>query len=273
MSHKISADSAPAAPADALDLAHELADIAARETLPLFRRVTARNKNAGGFDPVTAADEQAEAAMRAAISRRFPHHGIIGEEQADHQARAEHTWILDPIDGTRGFLAGLPTWGTLIGLLHRNRPVFGLMSQPVVGERFFGDGRRAFRRGREGSEQRLHVKPCDSLENALLACTTPDMFSHEELPAFQRLRAGVRDARYGTDCYGYALLAAGCIDLVCEAGLKPFDILPLMPILQGAGAVVSDWQGRPVTGGGQVLASANAGLHDAALDLLQQGAA
>lgn len=254
------------------NLAHELAEIAAKETLGRFRNVDARNKGGAIFDPVTEADEMAEKAMRARIMEVFPDHSIIGEEYDAHNSGAEFTWVLDPIDGTRGFITGMPTWGTLIGLLHEGMPVFGLMSQPYVGERFFGDGKTAYWQKDGAPAKPIKARGGVALNEAYLACTTPDMFSADELSRFMQLHAGVRDARYGTDCYGYALLALGTVQLVCEAGLKPVDILPLMPILQGAGVIVTDWEGAPVKGGGQVIAAADEKLHAEALALIQKNA-
>ena len=254
------------------ELAHVLANIAQKETLGRYRSVDARNKGGSIFDPVTEADEEAEKAMRARIMEVFPNHAIIGEEYDDINAGAEFTWVLDPIDGTRGFITGMPTWGTLIGLLHEGKPVFGLMSQPYVGERFFGDGKTAYWQKDGAPAKPIRARGGMTLSEAYLACTTPDMFSIDELSRFMQLHGGVRDARYGTDCYGYALLALGTVQLVCEAGLKAVDILPLMPILQGAGVIVTDWEGAPVKGGGQVIAAADEALHAKALALIQKTA-
>jgi histidinol phosphatase-like enzyme (inositol monophosphatase family) len=247
----------------------ELADISGRAVLPFFRSaLTAQNKaQDGGFDPVTEADKAAESVMRYRIRNQFPDHGIIGEEFASHQENAEYVWILDPIDGTRAFLAGLPVWGTLIGLMHRGTPCFGMMSQPFIGERFWGDGGEARYQGPAGSRV-LQASRCTQLSEAILSATTPAMFSPTELSSFRKVEDKACLTRYGGDAYGYCLLAAGHIDLVIEADLKPCDILPLIPILTGAGAIVTTWDGQSPFKGGQILAAATPALHEQAIALL-----
>lgn len=223
------------------------------------------NKSKGRFDPVTAADREIEQFLRDKILRRYPEHGIIGEEHGSTLGN-NRTWVIDPIDGTRGFVAGLPTWGTLLGLLHEGRPLFGLMHQPVMRETFYADRKVAWlKQGRQS--RRLHTASTRRLVDAVVCATHPDMFTGAQKDAFARLVSSSRYSRFGTDCYGYCLLAAGAVDLVVEADLQPYDILPLIPLIESAGGVVSDWQGRPASGG-EVLAAANRRLHNAALEIL-----
>lgn len=250
---------------------HELADIAAAAVLPYFRAaLTIEDKGAAGrFDPVTAADKAAERAIREAILRRFPDHAIIGEEFGAQPGAAPYRWVIDPIDGTKAFICGLPTWGTLIGVYRGDEPILGLMNQPVVGDRFIGGaGSATLHRGDRA--QRLHTSGTSALSQANLFATSPDMFKPGvEAEAFARLSQQMRLTRYGVDCYAYCMLAAGFIDLVVEASLGFYDIAPLIPIVEAAGGVVSDWQGRPVRGGGRVIAAANTTLHGLALQFLQ----
>jgi myo-inositol-1(or 4)-monophosphatase len=248
----------------------ELAEIAGRVVLPYFRReLSVADKGAGRFDPVTVADREAESALRAAILARYPDHGILGEEHGEHRGDSEFRWVIDPIDGTRAFVCGVPTWGTLIALCEHDRPVLGLMSQPFIGECFVGGGAEAWLvRGAE--RRRLRARPAARLAESYLFATAPEMFDAErEWPAFQRVAARARLARFGIDCYAYCLLAAGHLDLVIEAGLGYYDIAPLVPIIEAAGGVVTDWEGAPVRGGGRVIAAATRALHAEALALLQ----
>ena len=248
----------------------ELAQVAARETLPRFRMPLAIDNKAGtgGFDPVTAADREAEAALRAAIGARFPQHGIQGEEVADKAGSSAWSWIIDPIDGTRSFMCGMPTWGTLVGLLEHGVPRYGMMSQPFVGDCFIGgDGRAELVTA--ACTTRLACRSGIDLEQANLFATTPDMFARgAESEAFAALSARARLTRFGADCYGYCLLAAGYVDLVVEANLGYYDIAPLIPIIECAGGVVSDWEGRPLRGGGRAVAAGSMALHTAALAVL-----
>ena len=248
-----------------LDLARALAQAAGAAILPHFRKsVAIENKRTDGLlDPVTIADRAAEAAMRRMIASARAQDGIIGEEYGAERQDAEHVWVLDPIDGTRGFVMGLPVWGVLIGLLHRGRPVLGVMHQPFVGETFLGS-RAGARVIRDGRSVPLRVRACAGIEDAALATTAPELFSAQEAPAFEALRQRARLVRYGTDCYAYALLAGGHIDLVVEAGLQLYDIAALVPIVEGAGGRITDWRGEP-PGSGRIVASGDARLHDAAL--------
>jgi histidinol phosphatase-like enzyme (inositol monophosphatase family) len=245
-----------------------LADAAGAAILPYFRtRMDIENKLHGTFDPVTAADRAAELAMRALIGEAYPDHGILGEEFGDVALGAEHVWVLDPIDGTRAFISGLPVWGTLIGLKQNGRPIAGMMAQPFTGERYFGDGQSATYRG-PGGDAPLTTRPCASLEEATLFTTSPNIFSGEDRPGYDRVERSVRLARYGCDCYAYCMVAAGHVDLVVEAGLKPFDIVALIPVIEGAGGVVTSWDGGNPCNGGRIIASGDPRLHEKALKLL-----
>lgn len=255
----------------AVDLARFMEDLATRSgqaILPFFRaHFGLDDKSRGGapFDPVTEADRAAEVVLRNMIREAFPTHGILGEEFGSERLDAECVWVLDPIDGTRAFIAGLPTWGTLIGLTHNGSAVRGLMHQPFLGERFVGDGATATLRGPRG-DRTLRTRRCGTLGEAILATTDPRLFeAGEEAERYRAVEAKVRLARYGTDCYAYCMLAAGQIDLVVEAGLKPYDIVALIPIVEGAGGVVTAWDGGTATEGGRIVAAGDPRLHEAAL--------
>jgi histidinol phosphatase-like enzyme (inositol monophosphatase family) len=208
--------------------------------------------------------------MRAILKRSAPNHGIAGEELDDHAGSEPYTWILDPIDGTRAYMSGLPVWGTLIGLVNQGTPIIGVMDQPFTGERFTGstNGSHLHRSGRP---TRLKTRATTTLANAILSATGPELFkSRDEKAAFTRLEDAVKLRRFGYDCYAYAMVAAGHMDLVVEAGLKAVDIAPLIPIIEGAGGIVTSWDGTSAVKGGNVVAAANATLHRAALDLINR---
>lgn len=254
----------------------ELAEAASEAILPHFRTQMAitdkyEDKADGGIvsdiDPVTVADRNAEAAMRRLIEQRFPDHGIIGEEYGDDRPEAEHVWVLDPIDGTRAFICGLPLWGVLIGLRHHNTPVLGMVAQPHIGERFAGTGDAAWLT-RAGRKTPLRIRECTGIAQATLSTTGPNMFSGEDLARFQAVAAECRLLRYGYDCYAYAMLAMGFIDCVVESSLKPFDIEPIIPIILGAGGIVTDWQGNPTPGNVQVIAAGDQRVIDEVAALL-----
>lgn len=246
-----------------------LAQMSGEAILPFFRtRLTVQDKNATGvFDPVTEADRAAETVIRRRIKETFPSHGILGEEFEDENLDAEYVWVLDPIDGTRSFICGLPVWGTLIGLMRDNHPVMGLMHQPYTGEMFIGDGAQAYVKGPRGKRE-LQVRLCETLASAHLMTTDPRLFKGAEHEGYQRVEKAVKLARYGADCYAYAMLAAGQVDLVIETGLQPYDIVALIPIIEGAGGIVTNWDGKPARAGGQIIAAATPALHKAALELL-----
>ncbi|HVY56765.1 MAG TPA: histidinol-phosphatase [Xanthobacteraceae bacterium] len=247
----------------------ELATVSADAILPFFRTsITVEDKSKGGvFDPVTAADRAAEAAMRTLIRRTFPDHGIIGEEYGNERTDAEYVWVLDPIDGTKSFIAGMTAWGTLIGLMRLGEPVFGLVHQPFMRERFSGDGGAARYRGPAGDRD-LIVRPCAGLEHAVLFTTSPRLMNEADRAAFARVEESVLLSRYGGDCYAYCMLAAGHIDLVIETEIKPHDIVALVPIITGAGGVITTWEGGPVEAGGRIIAAGDARVHAAARKIL-----
>ncbi len=252
-----------------LTTAHRLADQAGAVILPHFR--TAQkidHKGAGAFDPVTAADRDAESAIRKTLAAAYPAHGILGEEFGSLRADAEYCWVIDPIDGTRAFILGLPLWGTLIGLTRSGLPLLGLMDQPFTHERFWSGETESFFR-HAGATRPMRTRPCARLGDALLATTSTDFFTTEdEHRRFDALSRAVRLRRFGGDCYNYCLLALGHIDLVVEAGLKPYDILPLIPIIERAGGVVSSWDGSDPRGGGRIFAAGDPRLYDAAVKVL-----
>ena len=229
----------------------ELAAVSGETIRPFFRTALGvENKSrSGGFDPVTAADRAAEAAMRALIKRTFPEHGILGEEFDAERPDAEYVWVLDPIDGTKSFICGLPAWGTLIALTRRGEPIYGMMHQPFTREHFSGDGSAASYRGPAG-DRALQARVCAELEDAVLLTTSPLLMSDADRHAFGRVEQAVRLSRYGGDCYAYCMLAAGHVDLVIETELKPYDVLPLIPIIEGSGGIITTWDnGRPLAGG------------------------
>jgi len=251
--------------------AHELAEASRGVIAPLFRRAAADDKSGGGaFDPVTEADRGAERKLREMIGTAYPDHGIVGEEYGAHRPEAEHCWVIDPIDGTRAFIAGLPVWGTLIGLMSQGRPLVGVMDQPFTRERFWSDGAGAFYRHGDAQVERMTASGCARLEDAVLACTTPEMFrTDNEQAGFAAIQACARLTRFGGDCYNYCMLAMGLIDIVVEAQLKSFDIVALTPIIEAAGGRVTTWEGGPPSAGGRIVAAANPALHAAALAALR----
>jgi myo-inositol-1(or 4)-monophosphatase len=246
-----------------------LATVSGEIILPYFRTaLSVDDKSRGGaFDPVTVADRGAEQAMRALIREHFPLHGIVGEEFGTEQGDADYVWFLDPIDGTKSFISGMPAWGTLIALTHRGTPVLGMVHQPFVRERFSGDGAGAHYRGPAG-ERALMVRDCATLADAVLYTTSPLLMQAEDRKRFERVEAMARLSRYGGDCYAYCMLAAGQVDLVIETGLKPHDIVPLMPIIAGAGGIMTTWEGGPANAGGRIIAAGDARVHAEAMKVL-----
>ncbi|MYD43192.1 MAG: histidinol-phosphatase [Gammaproteobacteria bacterium] len=235
-------------------------------TLRWFRQaVVVHNKEAdGSFDPVTAADRACERLIRSRIRAQYPNHAIRGEEFGD-EGLHEWTWIVDPIDGTRAFMSGFLHWGVLLGLLRNGEPYLGVMVQPFTGEIFVGDGSSATYL-RHGESRTLSTRKSAVLADALFATTDPRLFAtlHDQ-SLLQRIEARVRLTRYGCDCYQYALVALGELDLVVENQLKPWDILPLVPIVRGAGGVVTNWQGLADLTSGEAIAAANPILHEQVL--------
>ncbi|HEY5106700.1 MAG TPA: histidinol-phosphatase [Caulobacteraceae bacterium] len=253
----------------------ELNRASAAVILPLFRSDNGLQDKGGpgAYDPVTAADKGAEAAIRQVVGERHPDHGVIGEEYGEDRPDAEFVWVLDPIDGTRAFIAGLPVWTTLIGLRFQGAPILGSIGQPYVGELFIGQasGSRLINRG---NTQPLAVRTSVALSNAIIATTDPSAgFRGAERDAWRQLRLAARLARLGCDAYAYAMVAAGLIDLVVEAGLKAWDIEAAIPVIEGAGGLVTDWRGEPVgRHGGQVAIAGDRSLLSEALALLAPAA-
>jgi histidinol phosphatase-like enzyme (inositol monophosphatase family) len=246
-----------------------LAESAKIETLPRFRSsLDVVNKEAGGFDPVTEGDKAAETVIRAMIEAEFPEHGILGEEHGNIGLGRDRVWVIDPIDGTRAFISGLPTWGTLIGFQEQGRAVMGMMDQPFTGERYFADGEKSWYRGPDG-ERQLQTRACSGLSDAVLYTTSPDIFLEDERARFDAVRAKVRLTRYGVDCYAYALLAAGFVDLVIETGLKPYDVGALIPIIEQAGGIITTWEGKRPEAAGKIIAASSKAVYDQALAILQ----
>ncbi len=242
---------------------------AARESLPHFRVGTGvENKEEGGFDPVTHADKAVELAIRSLIGEHFPGHGILGEEFGLENPDSPFRWVIDPIDGTRAFIAGIPLWGTLVGLMEEGDAVAGMMAQPFTGELFHaGRSGPGLHEGPAGTSM-LKTKANRSLGEAILFTTAPHLHKGTERQAYDALEGAVRLARYGADCYAFAMLAAGHVDLVCESGLNPYDIVGLIPLVERAGGIVTRWDGGAAEEGGNILASANAHLHEQALKIL-----
>lgn len=254
---------------DLVSTAHELADAARLATLLHFRRtdLDAENKETERFDPVTVADRLSEERMRAILTTRRPEDGILGEEFGTVEGRSGLTWVLDPIDGTRGYLSGTPTWGVLISVADANGPIYGLIDQPYIRERFEGGFGRARVVGPSG-EATLRCRPPRPLSEAILFSTFPEVGTAEEGAAFRRVSTQARLTRYGTDCYAYGLIAAGMIDGVIEAGLQAYDVQAPIAVIEAAGGIVTDWTGGPCHHGGRVLAAANREIHAEMLALL-----
>jgi len=259
------------------DLIHrillEAAQKAQAVTLKYFRKtINVENKLQSGFDPVTAADKEAEFAIRAVIANHFPDHNIFGEELDDKETNSAYHWIIDPIDGTRAFISGLPVWGTLISLTHKGDAIAGLMSQPYIGENYIGLPGKSFLE-RNGQTHPLATSQVKTLQEATLFTTSPRIFLLEKsLTAYNKLEQNVKLARYGLDCYAYAMVAAGHGELVVEEGLKSVDIAAMIPIIEQAGGIVTTWSGKRATQGGQVIAAANKKIHAAALEVLSTAA-
>ncbi len=246
-----------------------LAVVSGNAIRPFFRTsLGVEDKSAGAaFDPVTAADRAAELAMRTLIREKFPSHGIIGEEFGPERPDAEFVWVLDPIDGTKSFISGMPAWGTLIALTRGGQPVFGMMHQPFIAEYFTGDGAAARYRGPAGNRA-LTVRPCAMLAEAVLYTTSPRLMNAVDRAQFSVVEEAVRLSRYGGDCYAYCMLAAGHVDLLIETELKPHDVAALIPIIAGAGGVITTWEGGPAQAGGRIVAAGDRRVHDDALALL-----
>lgn len=248
--------------------AERMADAVRPIVLAYFRQGVAIDAKADA-SPVTVADREAEARIRDMIEDEFPDHGILGEEHGSVRLDAEFVWVLDPIDGTKSFVTGKPLFGTLIALARHGRPVVGVIDAPALGERWVGvEGRPSTFNGAPA-----RVRACPGLDRAWLYATSPQMFEGADAAAFENLRRQCRASMYGADCYAYGLLANGTVDLVCEASTKPYDYCALVPVIQGAGGIITDWAGRPleIESDGRVLAAGDASLHTAALAALAEG--
>ncbi|WP_424940806.1 histidinol-phosphatase [Aliiroseovarius sp. S253] len=256
---------------DLIRVANALADAARDAVLPFFRSadLTADNKLSEGFDPVTEGDRAAEKAMRDVLASLRPDDSIFGEEFGQKAGTSGLTWVLDPIDGTRGFLSGTPTWGVLIAVGREDGPELGIIDQPYIKERFLGGFGEAWVDGPLG-RRALKTRSTTDLSDAILFTTFPEVGTSEEGAAFHALAPKTKLTRYGMDCYAYGLVAAGQIDLVVEAGLQPYDVQAPIAVIEAAGGIVTDWQGGPAHQGGRVVAAANAEIHAAALEVLHK---
>jgi histidinol phosphatase-like enzyme (inositol monophosphatase family) len=257
----------------------ELAAAAASVAVPLFRQRDLSEINKGNasradvhFDPVTEADKGAERAIRALINQHYPDHGIIGEEYGAENPDADFVWVLDPVDGTRAFISGLPLWTTLIGLRYRGRPVLGLIAQPVLREIYLGSPLGSRLITPQGCTP-LSVRNCPILADAVIGTTDPHLYAGDEVAAYAALRTATKLVRYGCDAYAFAMVAAGTMDIALETGLKPWDIEAIIPVIENAGGVVANWRGAPVgPEAGQVIAAGSQTLLDQALTHLKPAA-
>ena len=257
----------------------ELAAAAAAVAMPLFRQRDLGEINKGNasradvhFDPVTEADKGAERAIRALINHHYPDHGIIGEEYGSENAEADYVWVLDPVDGTRAFISGLPLWTTLIGMRYHGRPVLGLIAQPVLQEVYLGSPLGSRLVTPQGSAP-LSVRACPALYDAVIGTTDPHLYVGDEVAAYAGLRTASKLVRYGCDAYAFAMVAAGTMDIAVETGLKPWDIEAIIPVIENAGGVVTNWRGQPVgPEAGQVIAAGSQALLDQALTHLKPAA-
>lgn len=260
------------ASADYLYFLEDLLEQAGEIPLKYFRSemvVTDKHGKGESFDPVTRADRETEEFIRARIAAEFPNHTIIGEEFGTTQGTASLTWLIDPIDGTRGFISGTPMWGVLAGLKQGDQCLAGAMRQPYTSETWTGDGRTAYFISRR-QRSRITVREQVRLAEAIVCCTHPAMYpTNEAREKFMRVVAECRFSRYGTECLGYGMLACGYVDLVIEGGLSAYDIMPLIPIVEGAGGVITDWQGNAALNGGLIVAASGKRLHEEVLACLQ----
>jgi inositol-phosphate phosphatase/L-galactose 1-phosphate phosphatase/histidinol-phosphatase len=252
-------------PSEFIALAERLAD-AARPVIRKYFRTPVSVDDKADASPVTIADREAEQVMRTLINSAFPGHGILGEEHGRENCDAEFVWVLDPIDGTKAFITGKPSFGTLIALARHGRPILGIIDQAITDERWLGAaGRPSTLNGRP-----VAVRACPDLAHAYAYTTGPEYFDDATLPAWERVRARVKQPRYGCDCYAYALVATGFVDLVVEAGLKPYDYAALAPVIEGAGGICTDWAGQPLTldSDGRICAAGDRRVHAEALGVL-----
>ncbi len=253
-----------------INTANAMADAARKVILPHFRSnsLIAENKSLYGYDPVTDADKVAEKAMISELKKRRPTDGVFGEEFGELNGESLYRWVLDPIDGTRAFIAGAPTWGVLISLERIDTgPIFGVIDQPYIGERFFG-GLGLAEYKKLGESKNLKTSNVEDIENAILLSTFPEIGTEKDRKAFERVSENAKLTRYGLDCYGYALVAMGTADLVIEAGLSIYDVQAPACVIEAAGGVVTNWDGKPARNGGRIIAASNEKLHKNALEQL-----
>ncbi len=254
-------------PAEFIELAERLAAASGAVIRKYFRTPFAVDHKSDAT-PVTVADREAERAMRDLITAAYPDHGILGEEHGVHRADAEYVWVLDPIDGTRSFIAGKPIFGTLIALTRNGSPILGIIDQPINGERWIGAaGMKTLFNGAT-----VTTRPCAAMDQAILNTTSPDLFENDDRTRFQKIAAASREVLYGGDCYAYGLVALGFIDLVVEVDLKPYDYCALAPVVEGAGGSITDWRNQKLTLGsdGRIVASGDPALHAQAISVLGQ---
>jgi myo-inositol-1(or 4)-monophosphatase len=255
-------------PGDLRDFAIKTITAAGTIANKYFRQDIEVSSKTDIFDPVTIADREIEHYIRDQIRQAYPEHSITGEEDEDYTGASDYRWVIDPIDGTRSFISGIPIWGILLGLQSAGQTILGLMYQPFTNELYVGDESGTFLYQGESS-QGLSVRTDSTLGSAIITTTHPDHIEDKsDLEAFLRLAAECKLSRYGGDCYAYCLLASGHIDLVVETGLMAYDIMPLLPIIENAGGIISNWEGESVVDGGRVIAAANADLHTQALNIL-----
>jgi len=246
-----------------------LAEASAKVILPYFRQnIHVEVKDGPVWDPVTEGDRAGERAIRAMIEKHYPDHGILGEEYGLKEARSPFTWVLDPVDGTRSFVCGMPTWATLIGLSFEGQPAFGLMNQPVVGDMFYGSPEGAWHDYR-GLTTPIATRKGIALSGASIGTTAPELYrSEENQRRFQALKAKAQLTRYGGDAYFFCMMAAGHLDIAMDCGLQPYDITPLLPIVTGAGGVAAEWTGGDLTKGGNVITAGSPALLEEALAVM-----
>ena len=254
-----------------MTVAYRLADAARPIALRHFREygTIVDNKRPAGFDPVTIADREIEQAFRKFLTASRPDDAVMGEEFEDSSGTSGLTWIVDPIDGTRGYITGMPTWGVLIAVADASGPLFGIIDQPFTGERFVGGFGSAVMH-HQGTSRSLDTRNCGSLANAVLYSTFPEVGTEVERQAFEAVSGAVKLTRFGSDCYAYAMVAAGQVDLVIEAGLNAYDVAAPIAVIEQAGGIVTDWAGGPATGGGRIIAAGNADVHAEAIAILQE---
>ena len=256
-----------------LETAHHLADLSSAVIMPRFRRPIPVDDKGGtfGFDPVTAADRDAERVISRYLARHHPAHAIVGEEHGGRDGDGSSTlrWVIDPIDGTKAFIMGSPMWGTLIGLLDGEAPVLGMMNQPFTGERVWSGRSATHWRTADGRVRRVRTRACPKLADCILTTTSPNLLGKGDREKFEAVSARARLTRFGGDCYGYMLLAGGHVDLVIETGLKPHDVVALIPIIERAGGRITTWDGDPAAGGGRIVAAGDPALHATAVKMLR----